>query len=164
MQIFYWPGKNDNGEHLLLRFWSRVDKRGEDECWPWTGVISPGRERGILKIKGKSHSSSRASYIIHNGEIPDGLCVCHTCDNGLCCNPKHLFLGTTLDNMRDKVAKNRQAKGSRGGRAKLNEEQVLAIRERYANKETTITQLSKEYGVSWSAIRFVVTGRNWKHL
>jgi hypothetical protein len=80
------------------------------------------------------------------GNIPDGMCVLHTCDNRLCLNPDHLWLGTHADNQKDKIFKCRQARnsGEKNGRAKLTEEQVMAIRE---SKETII-KTAERYGVS----------------
>lgn len=96
---------------LLKRFWKRVQKT--DSCWIWTGTklwngygsLSLGRARGF-SIDQK-HYAHRVSWLIHNGEIPDGIFVCHRCDNPICVRPDHLFLGTPLDNMRDMISKGR---------------------------------------------------------
>lgn len=89
------------------RFWGNTHKT--DNCWLWKGSTR-GRHPlmyGILWDGNKHLGAHRFSYEIHNGPIPLDYSVCHTCDNPLCVNPSHLFLGTHTDNMRDKLAKNR---------------------------------------------------------
>jgi hypothetical protein len=89
------------------RFWSRVNIKGPDECWPWkAGVFSYGY--GAFYFRQKQQKASRVAWILKKREIPDGLFVLHKCDNPPCCNSNHHFLGTQLDNMRDMISKNRQ--------------------------------------------------------
>jgi hypothetical protein len=108
---------------ISARFWSKVDKRTPSECWPWAasrngfgyGMFGITRERGTTKI----YKAHRVAYELTRGTIPDGQCVCHTCDRPPCCNPAHLFLASHRDNMHD-----RDRKG-RNGRQKVNGEQKL---------------------------------------
>jgi HNH endonuclease len=98
---------------LAVRLWSKVDRSGgPDACWPWLGArtsIRPTRPGyGELLAWGKHAYAHRIAYHLAVGPIPEGMLVCHTCDNGLCCNPAHLFLGTARDNTRDMMAKGRQ--------------------------------------------------------
>lgn len=88
------------------RFWSRVDRRGPDECWPWTGSRNPAGY-GAFSRGGKRSNTHRVAWEMTHGPIPGRLHVLHACDNPPCCNPAHLSLGTHEDNMADMVAKGR---------------------------------------------------------
>jgi len=86
------------------RFWEKVDMRGH--CWEWTAAkTSCGY--GRFKVEGKTVGAHRVSYELHYGEIPEEMCVLHTCDTPPCVNPEHLFLGTPTDNNRDRDQKGR---------------------------------------------------------
>jgi predicted XRE-type DNA-binding protein len=97
--------------------------------------------------------------VLHNGEIPDDLFVCHTCDNPMCVNPDHLFLGTNSDNVKDMVDKNRQAKGEGKSNAKLTKADVDEIREHWG--EFTQREISKYYKVTQSVISEVINYKTW---
>ena len=86
------------------KFWSKVNRRGPDDCWEW---MNSGTYGHFYIGKGQARPAHRIAYELTYGDIPVGLCVCHHCDNPPCCNPTHLFVGTVQDNMRDKVAKGR---------------------------------------------------------
>ena len=87
------------------KFLARVDKSGD--CWIWTGKISV-HGYGIIVLPGKLEiGAHRVSYLIHRGDIPSGMFVCHRCDNPPCVNPDHLFVGSNLDNVADMTAKGR---------------------------------------------------------
>jgi DNA-binding CsgD family transcriptional regulator len=145
------------------RFWEKVDKRGEDECWNWK---PPCNEDGYGDFYDsatkKKTSAHRYSYKLHKGPIPEGLCVCHECDNPPCCNPKHLFLGTHADNMRDSAQKGRRL-GEKQGRAKLTTSQVIEMKHMLANgaKEKDIAE---RFAISTESVSCINTGRNWSHI
>lgn len=149
---------------LFERFWSKVNKKGPDECWLWTGSA----QRGYGQISDdypsrKMFRAHRLAYKLYHGELPESQKVLHTCDNPPCVNPAHLFLGTAVDNVRDMVKKGRQAKHEQNGGAKLTEEQVAKIRCDYIPRHPVYGQRAqgRRYGVSHSMIGYIVRGENW---
>jgi hypothetical protein len=138
-------------------FHSNYEK--SDGCWIWKGSINRG---GYGKI-GTNSTAHRRAYEYRNGEIPQGISVCHKCDNRLCVNPDHLFLGTRKDNSRDMVSKGREAKGSKVGTSKLNEEKVLEIR-RLRIDGWKIKDLCEKFGVHPGNIQYICKNKSWKHV
>ena len=99
---------------LECRFWSKVDKK--NNCWEWTAALFAKTGYGQFALTSKKpETAHRMSWMLTHGEIPNGLFVLHHCDNRLCCNPSHLFIGTHKDNMVDMSQKGRHV-GSRGKR------------------------------------------------
>lgn len=96
--------------NFTARFWSKVSISSPSECWLWNGAKSGavgGKNYGHILLNGHMTRAHRISYYIQNGVIPDGGVICHSCDNTLCVNPSHLWLGTQRDNMRDMISKGR---------------------------------------------------------
>jgi hypothetical protein len=113
----------------MLRFWSKVDKRKNDECWPWLASARKKNEGyGAFWLDGRHQPASRVALLVSGVDVPAGMVVCHRCDNPTCCNPAHLFVGTPLENNKDKIEKRRDTRGERSPHAKLTAEQVAFIR------------------------------------
>lgn len=144
---------------LKERFYSRFNLDPDTGCWNWSGFLSK-LGYGSIVINKKLVLAHRASYELHKGEIPIGLCVCHTCDNPSCVNPEHLFLGTHKENTQDMIRKGRKnpARGEAHPNAKLTAAQVQEIlRDNRPNKE-----VAKEYNVDRTAIQHIRKRKNWK--
>lgn len=145
-------------------FWKKVDIKGPDDCWNW---LSTKNELGygFYRFNKKFNKSHRLSYIFTFGEIPEGLCVCHKCDNPSCVNPNHLFLGTMKDNTQDMIKKGRAIirKGEKHHKAKLTEEQVLEIRCLY-KQGISQKDLAFKYNISIPTISQIINNILWKHI
>lgn len=145
------------------RLWSKIRKAGPDECWLWTACCQPDGH-GLIKLFGKEGRNFRVHrlvYILIHGDLPTNIVVRHTCDTPACCNPAHLITGTHGDNVADRVARNRSARGVNNGRSKLNWETVADIREQLVRGATPM-QLAKAYGVDSKTIRLLRDNVTWR--
>lgn len=88
------------------KFWAKAALDDKDVCWPWRGTKNT-QGYGWIRFQGGNWRAHRLAWVFTVGKIPEGMLVCHKCDNPSCCNPKHLFLGTHRDNSLDKYAKGR---------------------------------------------------------
>lgn len=132
------------------------------ECWIWRNAnVKSGY--GIFNYQGKLKSAHRYSYEFYKEKIPEGMDVCHTCDNRRCVNPDHLFLGTRSDNMQDCIKKERFDVGEKHYAHKVTEKEVLEIREKY-ERGYQYNWLAREYGISQETIYDIVKRRTWKHV
>lgn len=145
-------------------FWRRVERGHIESCWEWKGTIN-NHGYGKLQFGKKAIQAHRLSYMIHYGPIPATMCVCHRCDNTKCVNPHHLFLGTDLDNSRDRDEKGRTKSTFPGGTmhpgAKLTEDDINTIRSLGANGLSRV-EIAAQFGVSSTTISRILRGESYK--
>ena len=151
--------------NIVDKFWSRVAKTSSiDDCWEWQAGRSS--RYGYFFIPPRNQLAHRVSWMFTYGDIPEGMCVCHKCDNVFCVNPNHLFLGTQTDNMRDMKSKGRErkARGEKAGSSKLTEDQVRLIKEMKFVERRKNREIAQAFGVHQSTVERIVYGRTWTHL
>ena len=144
---------------MLARFDAKWTPEPFSGCHLWFGGNNPAGY-GRFAIKKIMHHAHRVSWMLHRGEIPQGMCVCHSCDTPSCVNPDHLFLGTYKDNERDKRNKGRQIVGEKHYAHKLTEDDVRNIREDLR----TQTVIAAEYGVRQCLISAIKRRKTWRHI
>ena len=130
-------------------------------CWECRSIALDSNGYPMLTIYGKQDRAYRHSYTFFNGKIPKDFVVRHTCDNRLCINPEHLILGSHADNVKDRVERNRSAKGINNGRSKLSEKDVLLI---FNDDITPKMHLANKFNVDPKAIRDIKNGKTWTYL
>lgn len=132
-------------------------------CRGWGGYRTTGGY-GIVALHGQRYLTHRLVWEMTNGPIPDGLYACHDCPCGVdrreCCEPSHIFLGTSRDNMQDAARKGRTLAGSRHPFVKISIDHVNEIRRRYATGETQ-RALAREFSVAQTTISALCRGKNW---
>lgn len=142
-------------------FWAMADT--SSDCWIWQGS-KVGMGYGKTSWKSKCMRAHRLAWELVNGPIPNGLFVCHRCDNPACIRPDHLFLGTPTQNVRDMVKKARHSHGEASAKAKLTENDVREIRRRYQPRKVSLSQLADEYGVDTALVHRIVQNKIWTHV
>lgn len=135
----------------------------DDGCIIWLGGRA-NKKYGAIKFKGKQLSTHRVSYELCIGDIPEGLMVCHSCDNMICVNPDHLFLGDAKDNKHDSVQKGRHARGITSGNSKLVEYDIRQIRCLLQEGELTEDFIGSLFGVTQMTVNDIKRGKSWKHV
>lgn len=149
-------------EEQEVRFLKLVEKTAR--CWLWRGGKSSENGYGRVQIKGGRELTHRLSYAIYKGDLVEGVFVCHTCDNRLCVNPDHLFLGSHLENVADCIIKGRNTRGDKHGARKLSEDAVREMRRLYALGNYTQQQLAVRYGIDRPYATKIINHRQWKHV
>jgi len=152
---------SDDYETALGRFWSKVQVGDDDECWLWTGATMKDGY-GNIKWRGRYTRAHRLSYELEYGAIPDGAVICHTCDTPLCVNPRHLFAGTTSDNMHDMANKHRTKWDMHPEMTKITREQAVEIRGLFAAGRITHKGVQERYGLSQSHTSAIISGQRWR--
>jgi len=140
-----------------------TDRPDPDSCWLWTGAVN-NAGYGKFQLDGRTLGAHKVAWQLANGPVPDGMLVCHRCDNPPCCNPAHLFLGTAADNTQDMHQKGRYPvrRGMAHHGAKLTDGQVADIRQRLAATSAPYSLLAAEFGVGKSTIWRIARRLNWK--
>lgn len=158
------PGRPPNKPEA---FWRHVEKT--DGCWIWIGgtrqAINSNIRYGRFGINNVTWAAHRFSWKLTHGKLARTIQVLHNCDNGLCVNPSHLFVGTHQDNMRDRNEKGRAARnyGNLNGQAKLSAHDIVPIRCLYDSGKT-MAEIAHRYSVSRPCISLILSRKNWRHI
>lgn len=152
------------GYEVILeeRFWSKVKKGTDDECWEWQGVILPSGYGCFIRPT-RAH---RMAYELATGAIPEGLCILHSCDNKRCVNPLHLRVGTHADNMHDRDERKRRSPlcGEHNPNSTLTVVDILTIRKLYSEGGITQQELGNKFDVHQKTISKIVRRKCWAWL
>ena len=152
-------------EKTVKRFHEKIQIIGESGCWIWMGCVGH-YSYGQFCVNSKTLLAHRASWILHYGNIPDGLRVCHRCDVPSCVNPNHLFLGTAQDNTDDMMRKDRTnpRKGEDHHAARLTAEKVRQMRKEYQPGYGNLAAIARKYNTSETSAHYAINRKTWKHV
>lgn len=160
----------------ICKFWGRVERGSETECWPW---LSSKSKLGYGKMSiGRKHIRANRFALVASGiEIPENMCACHTCDNPSCCNPNHLWIGSQADNQKDRAAKGRSSRGERNPskthpelfcgekhHASILTEEIVSELRRNPPIGLNISAESLKYSISPGGLRAAIVGSTWRHV
>ena len=149
---------------LQDRFWKKVAKAAQDECWEWLASKRKGFGYGQFSVNGYPEFSHRVSWELSFGPIPPGVQVCHDCDNPGCVNPNHLFLCTQKENSEDMVNKGRDAfVGERNPAAKLTNALVLQARQLHESG-VIAAEISRQLGIHRATLADALKRKSWRHI
>jgi hypothetical protein len=168
MKVNYVPGHVDAllTDAIALQAKKRIilDSHTVDvttECWNWTKMVSD-RGRALIKVGRRNHHAARVAYVVFKELSVGSEQVCHSCDNVLCVNPDHLWLGTHKDNMKDMSLKGRRD-GELNPKCKLSEEDIKVIRELH-RCGSSMRSLARKFKVSKTHIGRIARNESWDHL
>lgn len=177
--------RNNLSDRDIVRFLSKIDKNSNSPCWTWTASLGHGYGKFCFRLNGEWgwFIASRISFLLFNGPLIDLLEVCHSCDNTVCVNPEHLFLGTRLQNAQDAMKKRRfnygdrhwtrrfperrvqviSALGEKHHSHRVTAEQVLKIR-RKLQAGATQKEICSEFGLVQSSVSKIYRRESWAWL
>ena len=147
-------------EQKLLRY-----VVSENGCWNWVATKDKQGYGMLSHHRGKQIRAHRASYEFHVAKIPEGLLVCHSCDNPSCINPNHLFVGTPKENTRDMLDKNRRPvlRGERHPNAKLTNDQVSQIKQ-LRSENRPLKEIASQFNISFQTVSSITKGTTWNRI
>jgi hypothetical protein len=162
-----------HAEDFVPRFWSMVNKVGRTvrpelgPCWEWTGPLRNKWGYGRAYRQTRPLLAHRVSWELAHGEVPAGQLVLHKCDNPLCVNPAHLFIGDNADNMRDCASKGRnhvvRHNGEENPAAKITADQAKAIREMRRHTGLSYDKIGARFGLAGGTVRDIIKRETWRH-
>lgn len=153
-------------EGVCVRFWKNVEIRGKKECWPWTGRLDK-HGYGRLSVGKTPKLAARIAVEIKiQRKLEKGECALHKCDNPRCVNPKHLWVGTQGDNMRDKEEKGRgnYAKGEKASNNRFTESDIRTMRNLYASGRFKLVEIARKFQTVGPVVSMIVHRKRWKHI
>lgn len=146
-------------QSLERDFWPKVDRRGDDDCWPWIACLDRNGY-GRMGINRKKGLATHVALLLDGRQRPGQLHALHSCHNPACVNPRHLRWGTHAENMAEKIAAGHQPRGERHGIAKLTDDKVRAIRAAQGSQAA----IGRRFGISQALVSHVRRGTIWKHV
>lgn len=152
------PPKRSAAERSVARFWGKVARASDEECWPWLGYkIKSGH--GLTQHRSVSMYASRKAYILTHGPIEAMLCVNHRCDNAICCNPNHLYLGTRADNMIDRWGNVEGKDRAATGRSRVLTDEQIEVLWQMRREGKLLKECAEKFGVHIATICRYITAR-----
>lgn len=150
--------------NIAHRFWLKVERGAEDECWPWMGYKHPSGH-GLTTHQSLSILASRKAWVLTHGPIHlRNACVNHRCDNAACCNPKHLYLGTRSDNMVDRWANTAPDERAGFGRPHVLSYSEMEDLWQMRRHGATLAQCAEKFGVHRATVARYITAERKKRV